>query len=86
MSTPDSACECDHVHEKHEASGHCTVEDCDCREFELNFLDMLAETQASKRILFPQKDGRTVEIAPRMFGKFQLCIGPSDLPVYDDQW
>lgn len=31
-------------------------------------------------------DGRLLDLTPLTFGRVRLCVGPADLPVYDDLW
>lgn len=85
---PDSTCECSHVFDEHAKDGRspCTIDDCRCRQFELNFLAMLFATKMAQTLSYPQNDGRLIQIVPLLFGKFQLQIGPSDAPVWDDAW
>ena len=31
-------------------------------------------------------DGRLLTVVPLTYARARLCVGPADLPVYDDGW
>jgi hypothetical protein len=44
------------------------------------------ETLLTWTIRRPLADGRIIDVYELIGGRARLCIGPADIPVYDDLW